>query len=120
MLPAWRTALDAEEVLFSASAPAGQGSTTDVLVWSGTEWSAGADNIYPAGHTVSTYTALDQAVEYVSINHSLVTISLMVILVCKSTRVSKYETDRRCRSFNGCSGLGPLFYVVVCATLTHQ
>lgn len=42
------------------------GGTTNALVWSGTSWSAGADNIQPTNQTnISSFDALDQAIRYV-------------------------------------------------------
>ena len=44
---------------------AGRGSTTNALVWSGSQWSAGADNRYPhnSRHT-SSYYVLDEMLKY--------------------------------------------------------
>lgn len=43
----------------------GQGSITNCLVWSGSQWSAGGINQYPYKNSVtSSYTALDQIVQY--------------------------------------------------------
>lgn len=44
---------------------AGQGSTTNALVWSGSQWSAGSNNQYPSSSTTtSSFTVLDQLISY--------------------------------------------------------
>lgn len=90
----------------SASAPAGQGSTTNALVWSGTDWSAGANNVYPANHTtISSYDTLDQAVTYVCIHLNLVFALLTIDPVRQSFSISKNETNHSRRSLYGRSGM---------------
>lgn len=43
----------------------GQGSTTNALVWSGSQWSAGADNHYPHNsRNTSSYFVLDTLIKY--------------------------------------------------------
>lgn len=45
--------------------PAGQGSKSSALVWSGTTWTDGGNNLYPYNsQTVSSYEAVDQLVKY--------------------------------------------------------
>ncbi|KXS97308.1 hypothetical protein AC578_10721 [Pseudocercospora eumusae] len=44
---------------------AGQGSTSNALVWSGSQWSAGANNQYPASSTnTSSFFVLDTLISY--------------------------------------------------------
>ncbi|ETN39279.1 uncharacterized protein HMPREF1541_05502 [Cyphellophora europaea CBS 101466] len=47
---------------------AGRGSTSNALVWQGSQWASGGDNQYPAYPvnitTVSSYDALDQIIQY--------------------------------------------------------
>ncbi|USW48743.1 Putative carbohydrate-binding WSC, PAN/Apple domain, alpha/Beta hydrolase [Septoria linicola] len=44
---------------------AGKGSTTNCLVWPGSQWSAGGNNQYPSSSKgTSSYTVLDQLVQY--------------------------------------------------------
>jgi len=44
----------------------GQGSITNTLVWSGSQWSAGGNNQYPwtSSKNISSYTVLDQMIQY--------------------------------------------------------
>ena len=43
----------------------GRGSTSNCLVWSGSQWSAGGTNQYPYTSTnTSSYTVLDQIIQY--------------------------------------------------------
>jgi pimeloyl-ACP methyl ester carboxylesterase len=45
--------------------PSGQGSVSNALVWSGSQWSAGANNQYPhASHNVSSFHVLDELIRY--------------------------------------------------------
>lgn len=47
------------------NAPNGQGSTTNALVWKGSQWSAGANNQYPYTSTnTSTFFVLDTLIQY--------------------------------------------------------
>ncbi|KAE9988915.1 hypothetical protein EG328_005625 [Venturia inaequalis] len=47
---------------------AGKGSTSNALVWSGSQWASGADNQYPVYPTnittISSYDVLDQLIQY--------------------------------------------------------
>lgn len=44
---------------------AGLGSTSNALVWKGSQWSAGGNNQYPdSSKTTSSYTVLDQIIQY--------------------------------------------------------
>ncbi|TLD20146.1 hypothetical protein E2P81_ATG09216 [Venturia nashicola] len=53
---------------WTAGLKAGRGSTSNALVWSGSQWASGADNQYPAYPTnittISSYDALDQIIQY--------------------------------------------------------
>ncbi|GAM89397.1 hypothetical protein ANO11243_074350 [Dothideomycetidae sp. 11243] len=43
----------------------GRGSTTNALVWPGSQWSAGGNNQYPYNSTtISSYAAIDQMIQY--------------------------------------------------------
>lgn len=48
--------------------PAGEGSTSNALVWKASGWASGTDAIYPAYPTninhISSYDVLDQMVQY--------------------------------------------------------
>jgi hypothetical protein len=45
--------------------PSGQGSVSNALVWSGSQWSAGANNQYPhASRNVSSFYVLDELIRY--------------------------------------------------------
>nr|POE77657.1 wsc domain-containing protein [Quercus suber] len=50
---------------FTDGLPAGQGSTSDCLVWKTSQWSAGGNNQYPYRSKItSSYTVLDQMIQY--------------------------------------------------------
>ncbi|KAI9686680.1 MAG: hypothetical protein M1820_010584 [Bogoriella megaspora] len=50
---------------WTSGKPANQGSTTNALVWSGSQWSAGANNQYPYTSTnTSAYYVLDTLIQY--------------------------------------------------------
>lgn len=43
----------------------GRGSTSNALVWSGSQWSAGANNQYPhSSRNISSYYVLDELIRY--------------------------------------------------------
>ena len=63
----------------------GRGSTTNCLVWKSSQWSAGGNNQYPYTSTnTSSYTVLDQIIQYFRQCHSL----------------PKHEADRNCWPFS--------------------